>query len=318
MTRRHAAREWGSLGMSSGTHPKVVVLMGGPSAEREVSLSSGRECAAALRQAGYEVIEVDAGLDLTAQLQAHAPDVVFNALHGRRGEDGCVQGLLEWLRIPYTHSGVLASALAMDKEASKAVFRAAGLPVAESRLASKAEVMAAHVMAPPYVVKPNNEGSSVGIYIVPEGANQPPQLSQDMPETVMVESYLPGRELTTTVMGDRALTVTDIVTDGWYDYDAKYKAGGSRHVVPADLPAEVFEACLDYALRAHRALGCRGLSRTDFRWDENKGAAGLVLLETNTQPGMTPTSLAPEQAASLGIDFPALCRWLVEDASCDR
>jgi D-alanine-D-alanine ligase len=304
--------------MSSGTHPKVVVLMGGPSAEREVSLSSGRECATALRQAGYEVIEVDAGPDLPAQLRQHAPDVVFNALHGRRGEDGCVQGLLEWLGVPYTHSGVLASALAMDKEATKAAFRAEGLPVAESRLATKAEVMAAHVMPPPYVVKPYNEGSSVGVYIVPEGANQPPTLSDDMPEIVMVEAFLPGRELTTTVMGERALTVTDIVTSGWYDYDAKYKTGGSRHVVPADIPAEVFEACLDYALRAHRALGCRGLTRTDFRWDETKGLDGLVLLETNTQPGMTPTSLAPEQAAKVGISFPDLCRWLVEDASCDR
>ena len=292
--------------------------MGGPSAEREVSLSSGRECATALRQAGYEVIEGDAGPDLPAQLRKHAPDIVFNALHGRRGEDGCVQGLLEWLGVPYTHSGVLASALAMDKEATKAAFRAEGLPVAESRLATKAEVMAAHVMPPPYVVKPYNEGSSVGVYIVAEDAAAPPQLSDDMPETVMVEAFLPGRELTTTVMGERALTVTDIVTSGWYDYDAKYKTGGSRHVVPAEIPTEIFEACLDYALRAHRALGCRGLTRTDFRWDETKGLDGLVLLETNTQPGMTPTSLAPEQAAKVGISFPDLCRWLVEDASCDR
>ena len=318
MTRRSAVREWGSAGMSSGTHPKVVVVMGGPSAEREVSLSTGRECAAALRQAGYEVIEVDAGPDLPQRLRDLAPGVVFNALHGPRGEDGCIQGLLEWLRIPYTHSGVLASALAMDKEATKAAFRAEGLPVAESRLATKAEVMAAHVMPPPYVVKPYNEGSSVGVYIVPEGAHQPPQLAQDMPATVMVEAYLPGRELTTTVLGDRALTVTDIVTNGWYDYDAKYKTGGSRHVVPAEIPQEIFEACLDYALRAHRALGCRGLSRTDFRWDEGRGLDGLVLLETNTQPGMTPTSLAPEQAAKVGISFPELCGWLVEDASCDR
>ncbi len=304
--------------MSSRANPKVVVVMGGPSAEREVSLSSGRECAAALVRAGYEVVALDAGNDLAAQLAVHAPDVVFNALHGRMGEDGCVQGLLEWLRIPYTHSGVLASALAMDKEASKAAFRAAGLPVAESRLASKAEVMAAHVLPPPYVVKPNNEGSSVGVYIVTEGANAPPQLSASMPETVMVETYLPGRELTTAVMGDRALSVTDIITDGWYDYDAKYKTGGSRHVVPAEIPVEIFDACMDYAVRAHRALGCRGLSRTDFRWDESRGLDGLVLLETNTQPGMTPTSLAPEQAAHVGIDFPALCRWMVEDASCDR
>ena len=292
--------------------------MGGPSAEREVSLSSGRECAAALRDAGYRVAEIDAGMDLPAQLATVRPDVAFNALHGRWGEDGCVQGLLEWLRIPYTHSGVLASALAMDKERTKAVYRAAGLPVVDSILAPAADVRRRHVMAPPYVVKPNNEGSSVGIYIVHEAANAPPDLAPGMPEMVMVEAFAPGRELTTTVMGDRALTVTDILTDGWYDYDAKYLPGGSRHVVPADLPAPVFDACLDQALRAHRALGCRGLSRTDFRWDAARGPAGLILLETNTQPGMTPTSLTPEQAARAGISFPDLCRWIVEDASCNR
>ncbi|WP_245943107.1 D-alanine--D-alanine ligase [Rhodovulum viride] len=292
--------------------------MGGPSSEREVSLSSGRECAIALRGEGFDVIEVDAGQDLPEQLRASAPDVVFNALHGRWGEDGCVQGLLEWLRLPYTHSGVLASALAMDKQRSKEAYRSAGLPVVESRLACKAEVSARHVIAPPYVVKPNNEGSSVGIHIVHEAANTPPQLGAEMPEIVMVETYAPGRELTTTVMGDRALTVTDILTDGWYDYHAKYAQGGSRHVVPADLPGEIFAACLDFALRAHDALGCRGVSRTDFRWDDSRGLDGLVLLETNTQPGMTPTSLAPEQAAQCGISFGQLCRWLVEDASCDR
>jgi D-alanine-D-alanine ligase len=292
--------------------------MGGPSAEREVSLSSGRGCAAALRAEGFDVVEVDAGPDLAQLLAAIAPDVAFNALHGRWGEDGCVQGMLEWLRIPYTHSGVLASALAMDKERSKAAYRVAGLPVMESRLACKDEVKARHVLPPPYVVKPNNEGSSVGVYIVAEGANAPPKLGSAMPEVVMVEAYAPGRELTTTVMGNRALAVTDILTDGWYDYDAKYKPGGSRHVIPAEIPAEIEAACLDYALRAHRTLGCRGVSRTDFRWDEAKGLAGLVLLETNTQPGMTPTSLAPEQAAHVGVSFGALCRWMVEDASCDR
>jgi D-alanine-D-alanine ligase len=173
-------------------------------------------------------------------------------------------------------------------------------------------------MAPPYVVKPNNEGSSVGVYLVQEVANGPPHLSDEMPETVMVEAYAPGRELTTTVMGDRALTVTDILTDGWYDYDAKYKPGGSRHVVPAEVPQEIFDACMEYALRAHQVLGCRGLSRTDFRWDEARGLGGLILLETNTQPGMTPTSLSPEQAQVVGLSFPDLCRWMVEDASCDR
>jgi D-alanine-D-alanine ligase len=251
-------------------------------------------------------------------LQEISPDVVFNALHGRWGEDGCVQGLLEWLRIPYTHSGVLSSALAMDKDRAKAAYRAAGLPVVESVLAPRDEVRARHVLPPPYVVKPNNEGSSVGVYLVNEAANAPPQLSDAMPEVVMVETFAPGRELTTTVMGDRALTVTDILTDGWYDYDAKYKPGGSRHVIPADLPPEIFAACLDYALRAHDALGCRGVSRTDFRWDEARGLDGLILLETNTQPGMTPTSLVPEQAQAAGISFPELVRWMVEDASCDR
>lgn len=306
------------MGMSSRTDPKVVVLMGGPSAEREVSLSTGRECAKALRDEGFTVVELDAGADLPAQLAAKMPAVVFNALHGRWGEDGCVQGLLEWLRIPYTHSGVLASALALDKQRTKDVFIAAGLPVVASVIATAADVRARHVMPPPYVVKPNNEGSSVGIYLVHDAADGPPQLSDDMPDTVMVEAFAPGREMTTTVMGDRALTVTDILTSGWYDYDAKYKPGGSQHIVPADIPAEIFDACMDYALRAHRALGCRGVSRTDFRWDEARGLDGLILLETNTQPGMTPTSLSPEQAEKVGISFGALCRWLVEDASCAR
>ena len=303
---------------SSRTAPTVAVIMGGPSAEREVSLSSGRECAAALRDEGYKVVEVDAGRDLAMRLVEISPDVVFNALHGRWGEDGCVQGLLEWMQIPYTHSGVLSSALAMDKEATKAAYRAHGLPVVESVLASRDEVRSRHVMVPPYVVKPNNEGSSVGIYIVHDGANGPPELSDDMPETVMVEAYAPGRELTTTVMGNRALTVTDILTDGWYDYSAKYEVGGSAHVVPADLPGDIFTACMDYAQRAHQALGCRGLTRTDFRWDETRGKEGLILLETNTQPGMTPTSLSPEQARALGMSFGALCKWMVEDASCLR
>ena len=304
-------------GMSSRAAPKVAVLMGGFSAEREVSLSSGRECAQALRVAGYQVVEVDCGRDLALQLLEIKPDVVFNALHGRWGEDGCVQGILEWLRIPYTHSGVLSSALAMDKQRTKEAYRAAGLPVVDSVLAAREEVEKAHLLTPPYVVKPNNEGSSVGVYIVREGSNAP-RLAATMPATVMVETYAPGREMTVTVIGDRALCVTDIVTDGWYDYEAKYAPGGSSHVCPADIPRDVAEACRDYALRAHRALGCRGVSRTDFRWDEARGLAGLILLETNTQPGMTPTSLAPEQAAQAGITFPDLCTWMVEDASCDR
>lgn len=302
---------------ASSRMSRVAVLKGGPSAEREVSLVTGSSCAAALRVAGYEVVEVDCGPDLPLRLSEVNPDVCFNALHGRFGEDGCVQGLLEWLCIPYTHSGVLASALAMDKARAKDVFVAAGLPVVHSVLAGKAAVAANHVLPPPYVVKPNSEGSSVGVYIVHPGSNAP-RLAETMPDVVMVETYAPGRELTVSVLGDRALCVTDILTEGWYDYDAKYKAGGSRHVLPADLPAEVEAACLDYALRAHIALGCRGLSRTDFRWDESRGLAGLILLETNTQPGMTPTSLSPEQAAHVGISFPQLCDWIVKDASCNR
>jgi D-alanine-D-alanine ligase len=292
--------------------------MGGPSAEREVSLSSGRACAAALRGEGFSVVEIDAGSDLCARLSETAPSAVLNCLHGRWGEDGCVQGLLEWLRLPYSHSGVLASALAMDKQRSKEIYVAAGLPVVPSIIAPREEVRMRHVMPPPYVVKPNNEGSSVGVYLVHEDANGPPQLSDSMPREVMVEAFAPGRELTTTVMGDRALTVTDILTDGWYDYDAKYKPGGSRHVVPAEIPPAIFQLCMEHALAAHHALGCRGVSRTDFRWDESRGAEGLVLLETNTQPGMTATSLSPEQAAACGIPFGKLCAWMVEDASCDR
>lgn len=305
--------------MSSRTNPTVAVLMGGPSAEREVSLDSGRACAAALREhGGYNVVEVDAGPDVYVVLTDLKPDAALNCLHGRWGEDGCVQGILEWLHIPYTHSGVLASAMAMDKQRSKDVFRAAGLPVVDSIIVPADQVRGGHVMVPPYVVKPNNEGSSVGVYLVADKSNGPPQLADDMPDMVMVEAYAPGRELTTTVVDDRALTVTDIITTGWYDYDAKYKEGGSRHVVPADIPQEIFDMCLDYALRAHRALGCRGLSRTDFRWDETRGAEGLILLETNTQPGMTGTSLTPEQARATGMSFPDLCAWMVEDASCAR
>tara|TARA_B110000908_G_scaffold167472_1_gene220467 strand:- start:725 stop:1603 length:879 start_codon:yes stop_codon:yes gene_type:complete len=292
--------------------------MGGPSAEREVSLSSGHACAAALREEGFEVIEVDAGPDLSVILSDMKPDVVLNCLHGRWGEDGCVQGMLEWLGIPYSHSGVLASALAMDKQRSKEVFAQAGLPIVKSVIAAADDVRARHVMEPPYVVKPNNEGSSVGVYLVDAENNGPPQLDANMPAEVMVEAFAPGRELTTTVVGDRALTVTDILTTGWYDYDAKYKEGGSSHIVPADIPSNIFDLCMDYALRAHVALGCRGVSRTDFRWDETKGADGLILLETNTQPGMTSTSLSPEQGQAVGISFPKLCRWMVEDATCNR
>lgn len=306
--------------MSGRASTRVAVLMGGRSAEREVSLSSGAECAKALRTAGYAVIEIDAGPDLVQRLADASPDVVFNALHGRWGEDGCVQGLLEWLGLPYTHSGVLASSVAMDKVKAKEVFAAAGLPVAEGRLVPKAEAAVSHPLPLPYVLKPYNEGSSVGVYIVPEGANGPARLAPDAPEILLAETFVPGREMTVAVMGDRGLAVTDIMAagGGWYDYAAKYQAGGSSHVIPAQIPEEIEAACLDIAVRAHQALGCRGLSRSDFRWDESKGVGGLILLEVNTQPGMTPTSLAPEQAAHAGVSFPELCAWLVEDASCLR
>ena len=305
--------------MSGRASTRVAVLEGGPSAEREVSLVSGAECARALREAGYPVERIDAGDDLCARLDAAAPDVVFNALHGRWGEDGCVQGLLEWKRIPYTHSGVLASSLAMDKVRAKETLAAAGLRVPEGRLVCREEAAGSHPFEPPYVVKPYNEGSSVGVYIVSEGANGPAKIAADAPEVLLAEKFVPGRELTVSVLGDDPLAVTDIIANtGWYDYEAKYAAGGSDHVVPAEIPKDVEAAALDAALRAHRALGCRGLSRADFRWDESRGVDGLFVLEVNTQPGMTPTSLAPEQAAHRGISFPELCAWLVEDASCGR
>ncbi|MDE0967989.1 MAG: D-alanine--D-alanine ligase [Octadecabacter sp.] len=303
--------------MSSRTPKTIAVLLGGPSTEREVSLSSGNECAAALRTAGFDVVEIDADLDLVEQLKLFKPDVVFNALHGRYCEDGVVQGLLEWLRIPYTHSGVLASAMAMDKQRTKDIYRTYGLPFVESVLASKTQIEAAHVLSPPYVVKPFDEGSSIGISLVMKG-DSPPTLDVDLPDLMMVEAYAPGRELTTAVLGTRALTVTDIAVDGLYDYAAKYELGGSKHTLPANVPDVIFQACMNYAVRAHDALGCRGLSRTDFRWDESRGLDGLILLETNTQPGMTPTSLAPEQAEFCGISFPNLMIWMVEDASCNR
>ena len=303
--------------MSSRAISRIVVLKGGPSAEREVSLVTGREVAAALREECFEVIELDAGPELAGDLIAAKPDVVFNALHGRWGEDGCVQGLLEWLQIPYTHSGVMASAMAMDKEQAKRAYVAAGLPIAESILVSAEDVQKDHLMAAPYVVKPYNEGSSVGVYIVNEGEG-PARMNADMPDTVMVERFVPGRELTTTVMGDKALAVTDIYADGWYDFSAKYEEGGSKHIVPADIPKEIYEACMNYAVMAHNVLCCRGVSRTDFRWDESKGLDGLILLETNTQPGMTPTSLSPEQAEYCGMSFGKMVRWMVEDASCNR
>ena len=300
----------------------VAVLFGGRSAEREVSLSSGRQVIAALREAGFTVTPIEVGDDLGALIAALTqprPDVVFNALHGRFGEDGCIQGVLDWLGLPYTHSGLRASAVAMDKAAAKAIFRAAGLPVAEDRVVTRAELEAADPLPRPFVIKPVNEGSSVGVTILQPGDNRRADIARGWThgDSIMVESFIPGRELTVGVMGDRALAVTDILADAgsFYDYESKYAAGGSRHVLPARMDAACYAQALDIALRAHHALGCRGASRTDFRYDDAGGEPGrLVILEVNTQPGLTPTSLLPEQAAYCGISFPALCAWMVEQA----
>jgi D-alanine-D-alanine ligase len=300
---------------------RVAVLYGGWSSERPVSLVSGQEMAKAARAAGYDVVDIDVTRDLANQLKDAEPDVILNGLHGPWGEDGCVQGVFEVLGIPYSHSGVLASSLAMDKIKSKAVFAGVGLDVAKDVAVTREEVAAAHPLKPPYVVKPVNEGSSFGVLFVREGANGPATEvlgpNWQYGDNLMAEEYISGRELTVAVMGDRALAVTEITTlREFYDFDAKYADGGSRHVVPADLPEAITKAALDAALVAHRALGCRGVSRSDFRFDEDKGR--LVILETNTQPGMTPTSLVPEQAAHLGMSFKDLVAWMIEDASCQR
>ncbi len=309
-------------------YKRIAVLLGGRSPERDVSLVSGGACAKALRAEGFEVQEFDAGIDLAERLLAFKPDAAFNALHGRWGEDGCVQGLLELMEIPYTHSGVLASAIAMHKERAKAVFHAVGLPLAKSILVDRRVAGESHAMKPPYVVKPVNQGSSVGVYIVRAGDNRPPEelrsAEWSLGDEVMIEDYVPGRELTVAVMGSKpnglgALAVTEIVPrTEFYDYDAKYAPGGSDHVIPAKLSPAVTDECMRLAERAHEALGCRGVSRTDFRYDDTKGQNRLIVLEVNTQPGMTPTSLVPEQAAYRGMSFNALVRWIMEDASCDR
>jgi D-alanine-D-alanine ligase len=298
----------------------VAVLMGGFSAEREVSLVSGAAVSNALNDSGYQVTTIDVQRDVGALLTRlyPRPDVVFNALHGRFGEDGCLQGLLNILGIPYTHSGLLASALAMDKPTAKRVFAAAGIPVVEHQVLDIEEIAAGKTMKPPFVVKPVNEGSSVGVHIILEGSNFDPFAGNGWTygKKVMVERYIPGRELTVTVMGDRALAVTEIIAQGshnFYDYGAKYEHGGSRHVIPAQIDTKVYQAAMDIALRAHQALGCRGVSRSDLRYD----GKDVYILEVNTQPGMTPTSLVPEQAAHVNISFAALVSWMVEHAECD-
>ncbi|MDR7035064.1 D-alanine--D-alanine ligase [Mesorhizobium sp. BE184] len=303
----------------------VAVLLGGFSSERPVSLSSGKACADALEAEGYQVTRVDVGRDVGSVLADLKPDVVFNALHGPFGEDGTIQGILEYLAIPYTHSGVLASALAMSKEQSKKVARAAGIPLAESKVMNRHSIGGEHPMKPPYVVKPVNEGSSFGVVIVKEGQSHPPQVISS-PEwkygdTVMVERYIHGRELTCAVMGDVALGVCEIIPTGhsFYDYDSKYVAGGSKHEVPAKISLNIYQKIQTLALKAHQAIGCRGVSRSDFRYDDRHSENGeVVWLEINTQPGMTPTSLVPEIAAQAGHSFGDLLSWMVEDASCLR
>ncbi len=304
----------------------VAVLMGGWSAERKVSLSSGEACAGALRRAGFNVIPIDVTRErIVPILQDLRPDVAFNALHGKWGEDGCCAAILETLQIPYTHSGVLASSLAMHKEKSKAVFRAAGIPLAESKLVDLETVATSHPMAPPYVVKPVAEGSSVGVHIVLASANGPAAMVLEQREIfgeeAMVERFIPGKELTCAVIGDVAMGVIDIVSNAssWYDYDSKYAPGGSKHILPAEIPNEIYRKCQQYALMAHKALGCRGVSRSDFRYNDTPGGGDeLVLLELNTQPGMTGTSLVPELAAHAGHSFEDLVTWMVNDASVDR
>ena len=302
---------------------RVAVLYGGISAEREVSLTSGGKVIAALREAGFDVNPIVVGDDLGAVIAALTPkpDAVFNALHGRFGEDGAIQGVLDLLGIPYTHSGVRASAVAMDKAAAKALFIAAGLPVAAGRTVGIDALEAADPLPLPYVIKPVNEGSSVGVEIVRIGDNRRAEIARawKFGREALVEEYIPGRELTVAVMGDRPLAVTEILADAgaFYDYESKYANGGSRHIVPASVHPDIYAQALDVAVSAHRALGCRGATRCDFRYDDTAGEPGrLVLLEINTQPGLTPTSLLPEQAAHLGMDFPRLCAWMVENAAC--
>ncbi len=299
---------------------KVVVLLGGNSLERDVSLVSGEECAKAISGSGYEVFKVDITGDFIKELENLKPDVVFNALHGRWGEDGAIQGVLEMLKLPYTHSGILASSVAMNKDRAKTLFRDAGLPVTDHLILKKDFKINEIPFIFPCVLKPISGGSSLDVHILncKEDWLKNSIHGTERASKFMVEPFIPGRELTVTVMGNKALTVTDILSDKWYDYDAKYESGGSRHILPAGIPQDIKELCLSYALAAHNALGCRGVSRIDFRWNEMLHKDGLFILELNTQPGMTPTSLVPEQAKYMGIAFEKLCTWLINDASCDR
>ena len=301
----------------------VAVLMGGWSAEREISLRSGKACADALERSGHQVSRIDVDRDVAATLRARKPDLALNVLHGRPGEDGTLQGLLEVIGIPYSHSGVLASALAMKKDIAKSVLKSAGVPVPGGMVAARKEAAKRHLLPPPYVIKPVAEGSSVGVFIVREDHKHPPQeltrADWAFGDQILVEPYIPGKELTCAVMGDRVLGVIEIVpTVKFYDYEAKYAPGGSKHLLPAPIAADVYREVQRLSLAAHRALGCRGVTRSDFRFDDSLGVKGLFCLEVNTQPGMTETSLVPELAAHAGTSFADLVRWMVEDASLDR
>ena len=310
---------------------RIAVLMGGMSPEREVSLVSGAAVADALLAERYDVITIDVGRDFGEQLSKANPDIIFNALHGEWGEDGRVQGVLDLYGKPYSHSGVMASALAMDKHRAKIICKAAGINVPIGKLVPRDEAAKEHALKTPYVIKPNAQGSSVGVYLVPEGANRPPievATNDKMGEHVLAEVFAPGRELTVTVLGDKALCVTEIIAHtAFYDYEAKYVDGGSSHIVPAEIPQKVAKICMEWAEIAHKALGCKGLTRSDFRYDDGNITKNpkktdivnkIVMLELNTQPGMTPTSLSPEQAQYMGMSFRQLCRWIVEDASVPR
>ena len=319
---------WEKIKLNTTANPKniskVLVLQGGVSEEKEVSDSTAESCIEALKRINLDVDAVSINSnnihDLAEIIKSQNPDIIFNALHGGIGENGTIQGLFETLKIPYTHSGVLSSATAMDKFISKKIFKSSGLPVVEDLLLGGEEQLHQIPFAPPFVIKPNSGGSSVGIHFIKfeEQIEEVRRFVTDQDREYLLEKYIPGRELTVAVINGRPLTVTDIVTDDWYNYDAKYKNGGSEHIVPADIPQEIFDLCINYAVTAHNTLGCRGITRSDFRWNEKNGKEGLYILELNTQPGMTKTSLVPEQAKYVGLDLQYICLELIKDASCNK
>ncbi len=319
---------WEKIKLNTTVNPKnifkVLVLQGGVSEEKEVSDSTAESCIEALKRINLDVDAVSINSnnihDLAEVIKSQNPDIIFNALHGGMGENGTIQGLFETLKIPYTHSGVLSSATAMDKFISKKIFKSSGLPVIEDLLLGREEQLHQIPFAPPFVIKPNSGGSSVGIHFIKfkKQIEEVGRIIADQDREYLAEKYIPGRELTVAVLNGRPLTVTDIVTDDWYNYDAKYKNGGSEHIVPADIPQEIFDLCINYAVTAHNTLGCRGITRSDFRWNEKNGKEGLYILELNTQPGMTKTSLVPEQAKFIGLDLQYICLELIKDASCNK